>query len=402
MSKINELRAQRAKTWEQTKAFLDSHRSDKGVLSAEDTATYEKMEQEIVDLGREIERQERLDAFERELNTPVNTPITQKPDTAKVDTKTGRASDTYKKAFWAQARTKGGMMTAEIRNALQEGVDSEGGYLVPDEFEQTLVQSLEAENVVRSLAHVITTASGSHKIPIVATKGTAAWVDEEGTIPEGDDAFGQQLIGAHKVATMIKVSEELLNDSAFDLEAYFRTEFARRIGNKEEEAFLTGDGSGKPTGIFNATGGGQLGVTAASATAITADELIDLFYSLNSAYRKNAVWLLNDSTMKNIRKLKDSNGQYLWQPSLQAGEPDRVLGYKVYTSAYFPLPAPGKAAVAFGDFSYYNIGDRGSRSIAELKELFAGNGMVGFVAKERVDGKLVLPEAVKLLKMASA
>ena len=231
MSKINELRAQRAKTWEQTKAFLDSHRSDKGVLSVEDTATYEKMEQEIVDLGREIERQERLDAFERELNTPVNTPITQKPDTANVDTKTGRASDTYKKAFWAQARTKGGMLTAEIRNALQEGVDSEGGYLVPDEFEQTLVQSLEAENVVRSLAHVITTASGSHKIPIVATKGTAAWVDEEGTIPEGDDAFGQQLIGAHKVATMIKVSEELLNDAAFDLEAYFRTEFSRRIGH---------------------------------------------------------------------------------------------------------------------------------------------------------------------------
>ena len=402
MSKINDLRAQRAKTWEQTKAFLDSHRNDKGVLSAEDTATYEKMEKEIVDLGHEIERQERLDAFERELNTPVNTPITQKPDTAKVDTKTGRASDAYKKAFWAQARTKGGMLTAEIRNALQEGVDTEGGYLVPDEFEQTLVASLEAENVVRSLAHVITTASGSHKIPVVATKGTAAWVDEEGTIPEGDDAFGQQLIGAHKVATMIKVSEELLNDAAFDLEAYFRSEFARRIGNKEEEAFLTGDGSGKPTGIFNTTGGGQLGVTAASATAITADELIDLFYSLNSAYRKNAVWLLNDSTMKNIRKLKDSTGQYLWQPSLQAGEPDRVLGYKVYTSAYFPVPAPGKAAVAFGDFSYYNIGDRGSRSIAELKELFAGNGMVGFVAKERVDGKLVLPEAVKLLKMASA
>lgn len=330
MSKINELRAQRAKTWEQTKAFLDSHRSDKGVLSAEDTATYEKMEQEIVDLGREIERQERLDAFERELNTPVNTPITQKPDTAKVDTKTGRASDTYKKAFWAQARTKGGMMTAEIRNALQEGVDSEGGYLVPDEFEQTLVQSLEAENVVRSLAHVITTASGSHKIPIVATKGTSAWVDEEGTIPEGDDAFGQQLIGAHKVATMIKVSEELLNDSAFNLEDYFRTEFARRIGNKEEEAFLTGDGSGKPTGIFNATGGGQLGVTAASATAITADELIDLFYSLNSAYRKNAVWLLNDSTMKNIRKLKDSNGQYLWQPALHEGGFDTLLGKRIY------------------------------------------------------------------------
>ena len=355
------------------------------------------MEQEIVDLGHEIERQERLDAFERELNTPVNTPITQKPDTAKVDTKTGRASDAYKKAFWAQARTKGGMLTAEIRNALQEGVDSEGGYLVPDEFEQTLVQSLSAENVVRSLAHVITTASGSHKIPVVATKGTAAWVDEEGTIPEGDDAFGQQLIGAHKVATMIKVSEELLNDSAFDLEAYFRTEFARRIGNKEEEAFLTGDGSGKPMGIFNATGGGQLGVTAASATAITADELIDLFYSLNSAYRKNAVWLLNDSTMKNIRKLKDSNGQYLWQPSLTAGTPDTILNRPVYTSSYVPAIAAGAKTIAFGDFSYYWIADRQGRSFKRLNELFATTGQVGFMATQRVDGKLILSEAIKVL-----
>ncbi len=98
---------------------------------------------------------------------------------------------------------------------------------------------------------------------------------------------------------------------------------------REEEAFLTGDGSGKPTGIFNATGGGQLGVTAGSATAITADELIDLFYSLNSAYRKNAVWLLNDSTMKNIRKLKDSNGQYLWQPALHEGGFDTLLGKRI-------------------------------------------------------------------------
>lgn len=386
MSKINDLRAQRAKTWEQTKAFLDFHRNDKGVLSAEDTATYEKMEKEIVDLGHEIERQECLDAFERELNTPVNIPITQKPDTAKVDTKTGRASDAYKKAFWAQARTKGGMLTAEIRNALQEGVDTEGGYLVPDEFEQTLVASLEAENVVRSLAHVITTASGSHKIPVVATKGTAAWVDEEGTIPEGDDAFCQQLIGAHKVATMIKVSEELLNDTAFDLEAYFRSEFARRIGNKEEEACLTGDGSG------------QLGVTAASATAITADELIDLFYSLNSAYRKNAVWLLNDSTMKNIRKLKDSNGQYLWQSALHEGGFDTLLGKRIYTSPYAPELAAGKKTVAFGDFNYYWIGDRLGITFKRLNERFAETGQIGFIASKRLDGKLILPEAIKVLQ----
>ena len=116
-------------------------------------------------------------------------------------------------------------------------------------------------------------------------------------------------------------------------------------------------------------------------------------------YRKNAKFLTNDQTLAALRKLKDTTGQYLWQPSYQAGEPDRILGYPVETSPYFPVLTSGAPAIAFGDFSYYNIGDRGTRSFAELKELFAGNGMVGFVAKERVDGKLVLPEAVKLLVM---
>ena len=110
-------------------------------------------------------------------------------------------------------------------------------------------------------------------------KRTASWIDEEGAYVESDDSFGQVSIGAYKLGTMIKVSEELLNDSVFDLETYIAREFARRIGTKEEEAFFTGDGSGKPLGILAATGGAQTGVTAASATAVTADELIDLFYS---------------------------------------------------------------------------------------------------------------------------
>lgn len=402
MSKVNELRTQRAKVWEKAKDFLDSHRNEKGILSAEDTAAYEKMEQEIVDLGNEISRQEKLDALERELNLPVNSPILEKPNSNKTDTKTGRASDEYNKAFWAQTRSKGGLISHEIRNALQVGTDTEGGYLVPDEFENTLVQSLEEENVFRSLAHVFSTASGSHKIPIVTTKGTASWVDEEGAIPESDEKFGQQLIGAHKVATMIKISEELLSDSAFDLEGYFRTEFSRRIGNKEEEAFLTGDGTGKPVGIFNQTGGADVGVTAASATAITSDELIDLFYSLNSAYRKKAVWLLNDSTIKNIRKLKDSNGQYLWQPALHEGGYDTLLGKRLYTSPYVPQVSGGNKTIAFGDFSFYWIGDRKGITFKRLNERFAETGQIGFIASKRVDGKLILSEAVKVLQQKSA
>lgn len=396
MSKINELRNQRAKVWEQAKAFLDTHRSDKGILSAEDTETYERMEQEIVDLGREIQRQERLDAMEHEMAAPVNTPITGKPEAHKADPKIGRASDTYRQAFWNNVRKAG--MTPELRNALQEGVDTEGGYLVPDEFEHTLVQALEDENIIRAHAHVFTTSSGSHKIPVVASKGSASWIDEEGAYTEDDDVFGQEQIDAHKVGTIIKVSEELLNDSAFDLEQYFNEEWARRIGSKEEEAFLVGNGVKKPTGLLNATGGAQVGVTAASATAITADELIDLFYSLRAPYRKNAIWVLNDATVRAIRKLKDSNGQYLWQPALHEGEYDTIMGKRIYTSAYVPNMAAGAKTILFGDLSYYWIGDRKGITFKRLNERYADSGQVGFLAYKRLDGKLILPEAVKCLQ----
>jgi len=192
---------------------------------------------------------------------------------------------------------------------------------------------------------------------------------------------------------------KLLYDNAFGLENYIIDQFAKALSNAEEDAFLNGDGVGKPLGLFSDKGGGEVAVTAASATAITADEIINLVYSLKRPYRKNAKFIMNDQTIAALRKLKDNNGAYLWQPSFQAGEVDRLFGYEVYTSPYVPTIATGKPVIAFGDFSYYNIGDRGTRSFAELKELYAGNGMVGFVAKERVDGKLILTEAVQILKM---
>ena len=395
---ILELREKRAKAWEAAKAFLDSHRKENGVLSAEDDAAYTKMEQEITDLGKEIERLERQEALDAELSRPVNKPLTGKPG-GKADTdgedKTGRASDDYKKNFWNAMRSKVPMPNAT--NALQIGTDSEGGYLVPDEYEKTLVDALEEENIFRQMAKVIKTSSGDRKIPVVASKGTASWIDEEGAFPESDDSFGQVSIGAYKLGTMIKVSEELLNDSVFDLQSYISREFARRIGAKEEEAFFTGDGKGKPLGVLAATGGAQTGVTAASQTAVTADELMDLYYALKAPYRKKSVWVLNDSTVKAVRKLKDSNGQYLWQPSLTAGAPDTILGRPVKTSAYMPAIAAGAKTIAFGDFSYYWIADRQGRSFKRLNELFAATGQVGFLASQRVDGKMILAEAVKVL-----
>ena len=393
---VLELREKRAKAWEAAKAFLDSHRNEKGVLSAEDDAAYTRMEQDITDLGKEIARLERQEALEQELSRPVSGPLTSRPGNSRnAEEKTGRASEEYRRFFWNVMRSKVPMPS--LVNALEEGTDSEGGYLVPDEYERTLVEALEEENIFRQLAKVIQTSSGDRKIPVVATKGTASWIDEEGAYTESDDSFGQVSIGAYKLGTMIKVSEELLSDSVFDLESYISREFARRIGAKEEEAFFTGDGSGKPLGILAATGGAETGVTAASSTAVTADELMDLFYSLKSPYRRNAVWVLNDSTIKAIRKLKDNNGQYLWQPSLVAGTPDTILGRPVKTSAYMPAIAAGAKTVAFGDFSYYWIADRQGRSFKRLNELYAANGQVGFLGSQRVDGKMILPEAVKVL-----
>ncbi|GFI50188.1 hypothetical protein IMSAGC020_01394 [Lachnospiraceae bacterium] len=394
MKKILELREKRAKAWEAAKAFLDSKRGGDGLLSAEDTATYEKMEQEVVDLGKEIERLERQAAIDAELNKPVSEPITNKPNNnPDGEEKKGRATDRYKKTFWNAMRRKN---FYDVENALQVGTDSEGGYLVPDEFEHTLVEALEEENFFRSIATVIQTSSGDRKIPVVATKGTASWIDEEGAYPESDDSFGQVSIGAYKVATMLKVSDELLNDSVFDLEAYISKEFGRRIGAKEEEAFFTGDGKGKPTGIFNAAGGASDGVTTAAAN-ITFDDVMDLFYAVKSPYRKKAVWVLNDTTVKALRKLKDNNGNYIWQPSVQAGQPDMILNRPYHTSAYVPEVAAGAKVMAFGDFSYYWIADRQGRSFKRLNELFAANGQVGFLASQRVDGKLILSEAVKTM-----
>ena len=392
----NELRTKRARIWEEAKAFLDTHRDENGILNGEDNEVYDRMEQDIVNLGKEIDRQERADALDRELIAPTAAPLTSKPDNTRAEMKTGRASDEYRKNFWDAMRSK--FPNPAVVNALQVGTETEGGYLVPDEFERTLVEALEEENFFRRIATVIHSNSGDRKIPVVASKGSAAWIDEEGTYGESDDAFGQISLGAYKLGTLIKVSEELLNDSAFPLEPYITREFARRIGTKEEEAFFTGDGAGKPTGILAATGGADVGVTTTGAS-ITADDVIDLYYSLRVPYRKKAKWIMNDATVNALRKLKDTTGQYLWEPSLVAGTPNKILGCEDITSPFMPGIAAGEKSIAFGDFSYYWIADRTGRTFKRLNELYAATGQVGFIGNQRVDGKLILPEAIKVLKL---
>lgn len=384
---IMELREKRNKALDAAKAFLESHRTDKGVLSATDDATYTQMEADIDALTNEIHRLERQEQREAEMSKPINTPLTSKPSGSMAPEKKGRASDAYKEGMLTALRTN----FRQVSNILQEGVDADGGYLVPEEYDSRLIKVLNDENIMRKLGHKITT-SGDHKINIASTEPAAAWIEEGGALQFSDAQFSQILLDAHKLHVAIKVTEELLYDSAFNLENYIIEEFGKALSNAEEDAFLNGTGVGQPLGLFAETGGGTVYKTV---TKLTADDIINLVYALKRPYRKNSAFIINDQTIATIRTFKDNNGAYMWQPSYQAGEPDKLLGYPVYTSPFAPTDA-----IAFGDYSYYNIGDRGTRSFKQLTELFAGNGMIGFVAKERVDGKLILPEAVQILKVS--
>lgn len=383
MTKLQELIEKRAKAWEGAKAFVESKKDKDGLLSDEDVKTYHEMESKIQQFTDEIDRTTRMDAMERELSKPVNTPLTAKPmgDMKESEVK---PSSAYKEAMLKALRSN----FRQIDNVLQEKVDADGGYLVPEEYDNRLIQTLNGENIMRSLANIITT-SGDHKINIAATNPAAAWIEEGGQLTFGEATFKQVLLDAHKLHVAIKVTEELLYDSAFNLEDYILEQFGKALANAEEDAFLNGDGTGKPTGIFHETNGGT---HLTEVTAFKSDDIINLIHALKRPYRKSAAFIMNDKLIAIVRKLKDGNGAYMWQPSYQVGEPDTLLGYPVYTSAFAP-----EGKIAFGDFSYYNIGDRGTRSFKQLTELFAGNGMIGFVAKERVDGKLILPEAVQIL-----
>lgn len=304
----------------------------------------------------------------------------------------------YAENFWNMIRNRGHY--GEVRNALSVGEDTEGGFTVPDEFEKKLVEALEENNIFRGMATVIRTSSGTRKIPIAEDTGEASWIDEGEEIPESDTTFGQTMLSAYKLGTMIKISNELLNDSAFDLATYIARRFGVRMGNAEERAFITGDGVGKPLGLLAETGGAKVGVTAAQKDAVSFDEIFKLYYALKAPYRKKAQFLCNEALVLQLMTIKDNNGNYIWKPGLEIGKPDTLLNRPLKTSAFMPEIKGGSKVMAFGDYSYYWVADRQNRTFRRLNELYARTDQVGFLTTQRVDGKLILPEAVQLLQMA--
>lgn len=403
---LEELHEELVHIVEEMRSFLDEHEDEDGNLSEEDAATYDRMNAKVTALQKKIKRHKEIAKVDNYLSQPTSKPILTNPgefgggwniptsDKVIDKAKSIRATDEYRQAALTAMRTK----FRRISNDLATNPDPSGGFLVPAEWDSRLIQTLEEENVMRTLGTSITT-SGEHKINIAATKPAALWVAEGGAMTFGNGTFNQISLDAHKIHVGILVTEELLADNAFNLENYIIDQFGRAIANAEEDAFINGTGMGQPTGFLTSIAADTNAFITTKNTDISADDVIDLVYKLPRPYRKDAVFLTNDATLAKIRKFKDSTQNYIWTPSFVAGEPDRILGYPVYSTPYMPAAKSGNFALAFGDFSYYNIADRGVRSFQELRELYAGNGMVGFLMKERVDGILVDTSAIRAVKI---
>lgn len=370
-------------------------------LDAGDMDAYNKADADIDSLSAEIKAEEKQKEREnalKQIPEPTQSqPIPQDSAPKKKITETPE----YKDAFFRAVREGKSAVTAADRklfqNVMQTEPDATGGFLVMPEELESSVRALMAKSVVmRRLANILT-MTADRKIVLAASYGAAEWIPESGAYPKVDDTYDTVTIGNHKLGKIILVSEELLHDSEFDLSGLISTSFSRVFSEGEEAAFLTGNGVGKPKGVLVDA---QTGVTTAAATAITADELLDLFYALKSGYRKKATFLMGDSTEKVLRKLKNATtGDYMWQPGLTAGQPNTLLGRPVELSDFMPAVAADAKAIAFGDFSQYTIKDTLGMQMQVLDQLYAENGQVGFKGNERTDGRLIVPEAVQVLKM---
>jgi len=392
-----ESRRKRAALVGEMRALIEKAETEKRNLSGEEEGSYKKMEEDVRDLGVEIKREESLRGLETDLKETLNDPHTPSvgDDGEKGERK--RATDEYRKLFWSCLQSRNPNPPEARDLFVAEG--PKGGYLVPEAYETELIKALEDLNVMRTLATVRTSGTLA-KIPVVTGRPVFHWIGEKGTYQETDTEFGQINIDAHKGGGIVKVSEELMDDSFINLEAELREQFALGQGDLEEAALVLGDGIEKPRGVVLDA---ETGVTTASATAITGDEVMDLKYSLRKPYRGRARWLMSDTTALAVMKLKNAvDGQYLWRPGLQAGQPDILLNSYVETSTFMEDIAASVSSILYGDFSYYRVQDRAGISIQKLLELYAENGQVGFRITFRTDGRLLLAEAVKAMVQKSS
>jgi HK97 family phage major capsid protein len=364
--------------------------------TADETTTWENRDADIEKLNKEIQRLEKQWQDEEKLNKVEDSRF--KPEVGDVP-QNKVASKEYSDAFFNGFARKGkNGMDPKHFNALEVGTDAEGGYLVPQEWASNIVRDLAELVVMRKYANVIVTAS-DRNIPLQTSRGTFTWIAEEGAYSTNDPAYNNLVLSAHKLGGIIQVSEELLQDNSYNLAGALQTDAAEEFADKEEDAFVDGDDSGKPEGVFQVSTVGGVSVAgytgAVSATAaVTYADLVNTLHTLGARYRKNAAWLMSDGHAKLIRLLVDGQSRPLWEMSVQAGQPDRLLGQVVEISDSSPAPATASRGICFGDFGYYTIVDRLNMTAQRLHELYAANGQIGFKFTKRVDGGLTQANAM--------
>lgn len=395
------LRDRRHNVWEQAKALADAAAEENRQFSADEQGQWDALNEELNNLDARIKSvldgekraKEADDAFNRLEGKPVERG--GKPQ----DEKT--ASE-----FRAFAKGERGRVFDVIPEGpvnfrdLTKGTTTAGGHTVPTSFYNRLVEHMiETGAILRAGAFVLNTGSGENiQVPKTTAHSSAAIVTEGAAIGESDPAFGQVTLGAHKYGIMIQVARELIDDTGVDLEGYLARQAGRALGNGFGAHAMTGDTSGSnPKGVITRATTGVTGGTGVSG-AFTADNLIDLKFSVIEPYRMSdaCVWLMRDATLASVRKLKDANGQYLWQQSLVAGEPDTILGHRVVTDPNVAAVATSAASVAFGDVSQYFARLAGGIRFERSDDFAFSTDLVSFRALLRADGDLVdLTGAVK-------
>lgn len=411
---LQEMYDEMAQLVEEMRQYLDEHEDENGELTIEEAETFDRMNQKVTALKKKIDHHEKVAKVDNYLSEQITPTILNQPGsmgggwnipTSDPFTKISggknymrhHTSDRYRREFIGAIRDH--FSTAVTNSYLREGALPKGGYLVPTELDAQIVSALEDNNVMRKLCRVINTQS-DHKINIVASKPSASWTSEGESLNFSNEEFSQITLEAYKLSIGLKISNELLQDSFYDLENHIVDECSAALANAEESAFLLGDGNGKPKGILVSIDANSDAVITTTNSDISADDIINLEYALSRPYRKNAVFITSDSTLAKIRRMKDSTGNFIWSPSLVENEPSLLLGHPIYTSQFMPPPRSGAISIIFGDMQKaYTIADRGTRSIQALHELFAQEDISAYILRQRCDGKLTDASAVKALKV---
>jgi HK97 family phage major capsid protein len=312
----------------------------------------------------------------------------------------GHAGEVETRAFATFLRHGRERLGADEARSLRVSDDTTGGYLAPDQFTAELLRNVVQFSPIRSIARTATTAAGAVLLPRRTGGMTASWVGETASRPETTVTFGQNRYTVRELACWVDVSNAMLEDSAFDVAAELAFEFAEEFGKTEGTAFVNGDGVLRPTGFMQEA---DIAFTVSgSASAVTADGLVDLFHAVPTAYRGNGSWGMNSTTVAAIRKLKDGSGQYLWQPALSQGQPAALLGRPIVEMPDMPDVGAGAFPIIFGDFSQYRIFDRVALSILRDPYSQATNGMTRFHGRRRVAGGVAKAEAFRKLKIAAS